>query len=854
MELNKAIELVQSGEYVNLSGSDFVKVEKALQSANGWEAEAALKIVMDYQKIINPEAASMNAFRPEVSERYNFVSKLMEHKAPKKDELYSINSDLDDVVEMNVAMKLAISETEITEKAIQDARKTESQKIAIEYYMSLLGSVDVLKKHTPNEKTVEAFDKVASLVKSNKPAESIFKAFDIKPNQEQKDCASAAVVLQNTKGLKFWIEKAEALGVNMGKAGIKALDKCIELEQKNAILTMGVGMALTTVAPVFYGAYRVAAASRILAKADADFKANNPETKGLFGNLKNKAKNKQWKNAALGALASGLRAVPSVTMVYGVYSLYQNKDGIKNSAKATRDAFNKITKGDFSKETIATFVKEGSTIAATAAGVVFAAGMASSLTSCSLENNELIIGGGASDGLQEKQDTVTTDATKLSENTITKDADNFKTSGGQPTEVDNTVEKNTEVKAASENKNYVEISKADSTYVNTLEKFMMGVDFKPEDMQQGNAVENSVDNTVETAAKSAVVDNTVETAAKSTVVDNTVEAELISEKTPTEYNPEMGIKEHHFKELQSYFGEEKFSLYHSRLNAEFMSHFDGETRMQVLYDFMKLEQWTDAGQYQHKEAFADLKEYFDCGGSLSADEVKNIENSFDAIGDNGEYLPGGETINVRAVGRIGTDCGEITKVVTVPVEPAPVTPETPDVPETPVVTAPPAEEINVEPKGPKFYNNIKLDVKVPVADIPVKDETPVVIDGFHADGAGDAASKIMTQLEAQGVDVKPSASSNEALTGSDLNDLVTSMGGTLIDDTNASSTRVETRSYTSTVVIEGGHSDSVEASKDNVATQLEQQGVEVKADTSNAPLRGAALDAFLNAKGRNGGM
>lgn len=219
----------------------------------------------------------------------------------------SVGAVIDDVVNLSAIRSLTVSNQDISADSLNEARQAESERVGIEFFNAVYGACKgeaELDKETPKD-FVERSGRIASMLSQNKSKEDIYSALKISPTKEQENAAVTAIYKSNAEPALSWAKK-------LGKNGAKFIDKIHDIEQKNPLLSLGMGVALA--GNPAYSAMRVALSARGLYKDYQKFKKEHPEQKSTFlGMLKDKEARKSLAaNAGI-----FLRSVPVVGQAYG---------------------------------------------------------------------------------------------------------------------------------------------------------------------------------------------------------------------------------------------------------------------------------------------------------------------------------------------------------------------------------------------------------------------------------------------------------------------------------------------------------------------------------------------------------
>lgn len=150
---------------------------------------------------------------------------------------------------------------------------------------------------------------------------------------------------------------------------------------------------------------------------------------------------------------------------------------------------------------------------------------------------------------------------------------------------------------------------------------------------------------------------------------------------PENWDENMGITEAQWTRLQSFWGsKEKYDAFYQKITDDMLKDggiFAGKTREQVLFQYERLSSWDLT---QHKEVISKLDSFFDCGGELTVEDTKALND----VLPNGAIKDINGTLNVQVTGR-EIDCGEDPVIHTVETTRQDIPPEA-DRPDTPVNT------------------------------------------------------------------------------------------------------------------------------------------------------------------------
>lgn len=130
---------------------------------------------------------------------------------------------------------------------------------------------------------------------------------------------------------------------------------------------------------------------------------------------------------------------------------------------------------------------------------------------------------------------------------------------------------------------------------------------------------------------------------------------------PENWDENMGITETQWTRLQSFWGsKEKYDAFYQKITDDMLKDggiFAGKTREQVLFQYERLSSWDLT---QHKEVIRKLDSFFDCGGKLTVEDTKALND----VLPNGAIKDINGTLNVQVTGR-EIDCGEDPVIHTV---------------------------------------------------------------------------------------------------------------------------------------------------------------------------------------------
>lgn len=234
----------------------------------------------------------------------------------------SVGAVIDDVVNLSAIRSLTVSNQDISAGSLNEARQAESERVGIEFFNAVYGACKgetELDKETPKD-FVERSGRIALMLSQNKSKEDIYGVLKISPTKEQEIAAVTAIYKTNAEPVISWAKK-------LGKNGAKFIDNIRALEEKNPLLSLGMGVALA--GNPAYSAMRVALSARGLYKDYQKFKKEHPEQKSTFLGM---LKDKEGRKSLAANAGIFLRSVPVVGQAYGATMMAKKlKETLKKS-------------------------------------------------------------------------------------------------------------------------------------------------------------------------------------------------------------------------------------------------------------------------------------------------------------------------------------------------------------------------------------------------------------------------------------------------------------------------------------------------------------------------------------------